>query len=110
MIYVTTQAREELSRFLTQDHNGQTSSFRLKSFGAKGLSLAIDEIRKEDDGALEHKGRTVLVYDRGLENSRNGVSLDAYDTPEGTRFVISRETTRHSHSSVTVNWVTLPRS
>ncbi len=109
MIYVTPQAREELSRLLSQKNHNSANSFRLKSLGARGLGLAIDE-RKDDDDSLEHKGQTVLVYDHNLAASRNGVSLDAYDTPEGMRFVISREVTRHSHSSVTVNWVTFPVS
>lgn len=108
MIYVTPQAREELCRLLPDKDENSMNSFRLKSLGSKGLSLAIDE-RKADDDSLEYGGHTVLVYNRDLAKSRNGVSLDAYDTPEGMRFVISREVTRRSHSSVTVNWVTLPQ-
>ena len=102
MIYVTTQAREELSRLLAQENNCSTNSFRLKNLGTRGLGLAIDE-RKDDDDSLEHKGQTVLVYDRNLAASRN-------EWPFRMRFVISREVTRHSHASVTVNWVTFPQS
>jgi len=105
MIFVTTQARQELCRLLEQKNHEPTDSFRLKSLGQRGMGLAIGE-RTSDDTTLEVDGKTVLAYDRRLAASRNGISLDAYDTPEGLRFVISKEVVHNSHSSVTVNWIT----
>jgi len=108
MIYVTHEARHIIQR-LYQEATSPGHYLRLTDIGHGAIGMTIGG-RRDDDDLVDTGDGLALFMERRLSNSASGISLDAYDTPQGSRLIISRETIRQAHASVTVNWVTLPAS
>ena len=104
MIYVTNQARHELARLYAEQEHSPTDYLRLTDRGNDELGLCLDERHAEDE-SLELAPQTLLLVEPAVVSCYVGVSVDAYDTPDGPRLIISRESVEQSHASVTVNWV-----
>ena len=104
MLYVTNQARQELTRLYKNWEHRSDQHLRLVRGNDGELGLDMGERHAEDE-SLEYEGRTLICFEPALVSRFRGVSLDAYDTPEGPRLIISKEEELHSHASVTVNWV-----
>lgn len=81
---------------------------RLTDCGEDELGLDLGE-KHADDESLEYNGQVILVFEPALVSRFHDVSVDAYDTPDGPRLIISQEELLQSHPSVTVNWIQLPR-
>ena len=106
MVYVTLQAREMLHGFTCSCASGPAQCLRLKDLGHDKIGIDID-YRHDGDTNVANCEDIDLVIDQQLASISSGISLDAYDTPEGSRLVISKEVIRRSHPCVTMSWVTL---
>ena len=106
MIYITNQARQELSRLYTEQEHSPEDCLRLTDRGNDAVDLTL-EARHDGDESLELTPQMVLLVEPAVMAQYAGVSVDAYDTPDGPRLIISRERVLKAHASVTVNWVRL---
>lgn len=108
MIYVTNQAKQELTRLYSEREHNPDDYLRLTDHGDDELGLDLGHKQAEDE-SLECNGQVILVFEPSLVSRFHDVSVDAYDTPDGPRLIISREEVVQSHPSVTVNWIQFPR-
>jgi len=90
MIEVTERAREELNKILTANTDKPEACLRLTANDQGQLGLAIDEER-DGDQAVEHEGSKLLLVEKDLADSLQGITIDIEDTPEGARLVISTD-------------------
>ena len=88
MITVTALAAEELKTMSQAEVSGPEEALRLVPAGAGQLALVPDAVR-EGDQVVEHEGAKVLLVGAELADAVDGLVLDAKDTPEGRRLVIS---------------------
>ena len=54
------------------------------------LGLAID-VERQGDQVVEHEDSKVLLVEKDLADTLQGITIDVEDTPEGARLVISSE-------------------
>ena len=90
MIGVTERARQELKRILTANTDKPEACLRLTANEEGQLGLAID-MERQGDQAVEHEDSKVLVVERELADTLQGITIDVEETPEGARFVISSQ-------------------
>jgi len=90
MIGVTERARQELKRILTANTDKPEACLRLTANDQGQLGLAIDTERQGDQ-AVEHEDSKVLLVEKELADTLQGITIDVEDTPEGARLVISSE-------------------
>lgn len=86
MLNVTEKAAGALLESLEASRSEESQLLRLTRM-AEGLGLALDEERAGDQ-VVEHQDRKVLVIEQDISQSLDGATLDAVDTPEGTRLVL----------------------
>jgi hypothetical protein len=104
MVYVTSQAKEILNGLIGKRDDMRTKCLRLTDLGHDKIGIEID-YRHEEDTLVDKGHGFDLVIEHQLAALSSGISLDAYDTPEGSRLVISKEVVRRAHPCVTISWV-----
>ncbi|MFC1920806.1 hypothetical protein ACFLYQ_03665 [Chloroflexota bacterium] len=87
MINVTERAKQELTRILFDKVDMPQARLRLTSGEQGQLGIGID-IELPGDRIVEYRGTRVLVVERRLDSSLNGIVLDVDDTPQGLQLVI----------------------
>ena len=90
MIGVTERARQELKRILTANTDKPEACLRLTANDQGQLGLAID-VERQGDQAVEHEDSKVLLVEKDLADTLQGITIDVEDTPEGAKLVISSE-------------------
>jgi Fe-S cluster assembly iron-binding protein IscA len=90
MLYVTEYARQKLKRTLCAKVDDPQVGLRLTARGPGRFTLSID-MEEPGDQVVEHEGSKVLLVERKLAASLDGVTVDIEDTPEGSRIVVFRE-------------------
>jgi Fe-S cluster assembly iron-binding protein IscA len=90
MIGVTERARQELKRILEANTDKPEACLRLTANDQGQLGLAID-VERQGDQAIEHDDSKVLLVEKDLADTLQGITIDVEDTPEGARLVISSE-------------------
>lgn len=108
MIYVTSEAKQELKNLLSADHNVPRAYLRIMDKGEGKLGLDTD-IMRPDDQVVEQDGIVLLIAEPRFASALDNVSLDAYATSDGHRLVISEEIINQSSRTVVVNWIALPQ-
>jgi len=107
MIFVTNEAKQELQSMVPAGTGTPESYLRVMDRGQGKLELDKDVMRP-DDQVVEYDGRVLLVAEPRFASDIDNISLDAYETSEGHRLVISEEVVNQSSRTVTVNWIPLP--
>ena len=90
MIGVTERARQELKRILTANTDKSEACLRLTADDQGQLGLAID-VERDGDQAVEHEDSKVLLVEKNLADTLQGITIDVEDTPEGAKLVVSTE-------------------
>ena len=90
MIMVTERAKQELKTMLSTNVDNPLATLRLTVADQGQLGLGID-IERPGDHVVEHEDSKVLVVEENLASSLEGVTLDAQDTPEGPKLVVTQE-------------------
>ena len=90
MIGVTERAKQELKRVLSDKVDDPQAVLRLTATGEGKLGLGID-IESPGDEVVEHEGSKVLLVEKGLASSLQGLTLDVQDTAEGPQLAIFKE-------------------
>ena len=108
MIYVTKEAKQELKNILPAGKSTPETFLRIMDKGQGKLALGTDMMR-QDDQVVENDGVVLLIAEPRFASDIDNVSLDAYETSEGHRLVISEEIVNQSSRTVTVNFVPLPQ-
>lgn len=106
MIFVTKEAKQELKNIIPPSQGMPETYLRITDRGQGKLELDADMMRP-DDQVVEYEGVVLLVADSRFASNVDNVSLDAYETSDGHRLVISEEVVNPSSRTVTVNWVPL---
>ena len=90
MIGVTERAKQELKRVLSDNVDHPLAVLRLTATEEGKLGLGID-IESPDDEVVEYEGSKVLLVEKGLASSLQGLTLDVQDTADGPQLAISNE-------------------
>ena len=90
MLGVTERARQKLKRMLTANTDKPEACLRLTANDQGQLGLAID-VERQGDQAVEHEDSKVLLVEKDLADTLQGITIDVEDTPEGARLVIPSE-------------------
>jgi Fe-S cluster assembly iron-binding protein IscA len=90
MLVVTEAGLEELKRILDEHTDNAQAGLRLTTDQSGTLGLTID-VKSAEDEVLEHKGSQLLIIERNLSASLEGVTIDAEETPEGRKLMITKE-------------------
>jgi Fe-S cluster assembly iron-binding protein IscA len=85
MINVTDKAAEVLHRSLEENEESDDDMFRIEMTD-EGIGLALGAER-EGDQLIQHDQRAVLAIEHDLAQALDGASIDAVETPDGTRLV-----------------------
>ena len=109
MIYVTNEAKQELKNLVSTSEGIPEAYLRVMDRGQGKLGLDTDMMRP-DDQVVEYDGMVLLIAEPRFASALDNVSLDAYETSEGHRLVISEEIVNQSSRTVIVNWVPLPQN
>ena len=108
MIYVTNEAKQELRNLLPAERSVPETYLRVIDRGHGKLELDTGAMSPEDQ-VVEYDGAVILIAEPRFASDRDNISMDAYDTSDGHRLVITEEIISQSSRSVTVNWVSLPQ-
>jgi len=87
MIDVTERAKKQLKELLTNNVDHPEACLRLRTNDRGQLGLGID-IEMPGDEVLEYEGSKLLLVERELADSLEGIALDVEDSNEGSRLVI----------------------
>lgn len=109
MIYVTKEARQELNRYFSINKLSRDMSLRIVDKGHGKLGL-VNDARRPDDEVIEYEGKILLVVEPAISSGPKNISLDAYTAADVRRMVISKEDINQLSSSVTVNWISFPKT
>ena len=90
MIAITEGAKQELKKILTTNTDEPEACLRLIANDEGQLGLAVDTERQEDQ-VVEHEDSKVLVVEKNLADTLEGITMDVVDTPEGNRLAIHSE-------------------
>jgi len=90
MLSVTAQAAEKLKEAVQAQTSDPEMAIRLvrDPLMPNRLNMEFDTVH-EDDQVIESEGVRVLLVDPELAAALDGMVIDCYDTPMGTRFSIS---------------------
>jgi len=108
VIYVTKEAKQELKNILPTGKGTPEAYLRIMDRGQGKLGLDTD-IMRPDDQVVEYDGTVLLIAEPRFASELDNISLDAYETSDGHRLVISEEIVNQSSRTVTVNWIPLPQ-
>ena len=87
MINITERAKQSLQEILAASVDLPQGRLRLMDRGQGKLGLGVD-IEMPGDELVKNDGSTVLIIERGLAASLNGVTLDVEDGDNGSKLVI----------------------
>ena len=90
MIGATDRAKQELKRILDANTDKPEACLRLTADDQGQLGLAID-VERQGDQVIEHADSKVLLVEKDLADTLEGITIDVEDTPEGAKLVISTE-------------------
>ena len=90
MIGATERARQELQRILNANTDKPEACLRLTAHEQGQLGLALD-MERQGDQVVEHEDSKVLLVEKDLADTLQGITIDVEDTPEGAKLVISSE-------------------
>lgn len=90
MVGVTKAGLGELKRILDEHTDNAQAGLRLTTDQSGTLGLTID-VKSAEDEVLEHEGSQLLLIERNLSASLEGVTIDLEETTEGRRLVITKE-------------------
>ena len=88
MLTVTESAKQELKKKLQSSADDPKICLRLKITSAGGFDFALTTERPNDQ-VVEYEGSKVLLIGKELFDVFDGRTLDAQDTPDGIKLVIS---------------------
>ncbi len=90
MLTVTTQAAEKLREAVQAQTADPEVAIRLvrDPMMPNRLNMEFDTA-KEGDHVVENEGTKVLLIEPDLASALDGMIIDCYETPAGTRFTIS---------------------
>ena len=91
MIAATEPAKQELKKILNANTDEAEACFRLTADEGGQLRLAID-MESDGDQTIEHEGLKLLVAEKEIADSLQGITMDIEGTPEGNKFVITGDT------------------
>jgi len=90
MLEVTERARQELKKILTTNTDEPEACLRLTVNEQGQLGLAID-VERDGDQTVEHEDSKVLLVEKELADTLQGITIDVEDTPQGAKLVVSSE-------------------
>ena len=90
MLTVTNNAKDKLMELLLVNTDDREIGLRLTMELPGQFGLALDRGLPTDE-VIEHEGLKLLLIEPELVGLLEGATLDAQDTPEGPKLVISRE-------------------
>jgi len=90
MIVVTSNARVELKKLLSENSGETDALLRLTSNEEGQLGLVLDH-EQPGDKIVEHEGTKVFAVESDLAGHLNGVTLDVEETPEGPVLMLKQE-------------------
>lgn len=90
MINVTAEAKVVLATTLeaSEANEGQALRLALSPEGQYGLTI---DGEREGDQIVEHGERAVLLLDSQVASSLDGATLEAVESPDGTRLTLRGE-------------------
>ena len=86
MLNVTDKATAALRATLNESADDEQHCLRMEQ-SREGLALRIDE-RREGDQVVSDAGGDVLVVEPTISDALDGATLDAEDSPDGTRLIL----------------------
>ena len=81
------EAKKELKEILTKNVDHPDARLRLRINDQGQLGLGID-IEMPDDNVIEYEGFKLLLVERELADSLEGIAIDVEDSNEGSQLVI----------------------
>ncbi len=88
MLTVTDKAAQHLRETLSREEKrAPGEAFRIVKT-EKGHRLTLDEA-KEGDQVFEHEGENYLLLDTEVGEALSSATMDAQESPEGTRLTLS---------------------
>ena len=90
MVSVTKAGLGELKKILDEHTDNTQAGLRLTTDQSGVLGLTID-VQSAEDEVLEHEGSQLLIIERNLSASLEGITIDVEETPEGRRLVMTKE-------------------
>ena len=90
MITVTERAKDVLKSMLSGKVDNPQAGLRLTTDKQGRFGLHVD-VETKDDKVVKHKGSKVLLVEKVLADSLNGVTLDVEYTREATKLVVFKE-------------------
>ena len=90
MLTVTESARQHLKNMLLAHSEDPEIGLRLTVEPPRQFGMVLDR-EGVDDQIVEYEGAKVLLVAPELVTLLDEVTIDAQDTPEGTKLVISKE-------------------
>lgn len=90
MIRVTEGAKQEFKKMLTANTDDPEACLRISADEQRGIGVAIDK-EKDGDRVVEHEGSKLLLVEKAVAYTLQGITIDVKDTPEGAKLVITDE-------------------
>ena len=87
MINITEPAKQELKRQLSQNVDLSQANLWIMDRGQGIIGLGVC-VEAPVDRVVEYDGKKVLVVEPKLANDLQGVTIDVFETPEGSELVI----------------------
>ena len=87
MINITKRAKQELKRLLSRNVDLSQANLGIMDRGQGIIGLGIC-VEAPVGRIVEYKGKKVSVVEPKLANDLQGVTIDVYETPEGSELVI----------------------
>jgi Fe-S cluster assembly iron-binding protein IscA len=88
MLNVSDKAAAALRATLEGNTEDDQQVLRIERDGASALALRVDA-RRDGDQVVSHDGREVLVVEPAISDALDGATLDAVESPDGLRLVLS---------------------
>ena len=86
LMEVTERAKQELKKILTANTDKSEACLRLVTNEGGQLGLTID-VERDGDQTIEHENSKLLLTEKELADTLQGITIDVEDTPEGTKLV-----------------------
>ena len=90
MIAATEPAKQELKKILNANTDEAEACFRLTADEGGQLRLATD-MESDGDQTIEHEGLKLILAEKELADTLQGITIDVEDTPEVAKLVITGE-------------------
>jgi len=87
---VTERAKQELKKILTANTDKSEACLRLVTNEGGQLGLTID-VERDGDQTIEHENSKLLLTEKELADTLQGITIDVEETPEGTKLVSTDE-------------------